>query len=147
MKKTVLKKVTLLMSCLFVLSFLQPNLRIVADEIDVPVEIDDDLPYEYVQHASCELSISSGNASVSSLVTGNSTVTSISVTVYLEKYLNDSWQSYTSWYHTGGAIQDNTDSTSVTHGIYRVHMYVSVATSQGGSESFDFGGNMVMYLL
>ena len=149
MKKKMVRPIAILLSCLLMLLLLQPCFCINADELDEPVEPEDDFPYVYVDDANCTLYISSGTAYVTSyfMEQSGAGVSSSSVTVYLEKYIGDSWQTYTSWYHSGGASQNNSDSTSVSHGIYRVRMSVSVATNNGGRESFDVGGNMVMYLL
>ena len=143
--KDYIRKLFVIMGCIFVFSVMTPCSNINADEIEEPVEIEIDDPYVYVDVANCSLSISSGTATVKSKVTGKDGTSSTSVTVYLEKYTNGSWQSYSSWTHNGGKNQDNTDTTTVTHGTYRVRMYV-VATAQGvGSESFNVDGNTVIY--
>ena len=128
-----------------IMSFLSKgNLVAYADELDEPVEQEDDAPYIYVSDTSCHVSISSGTATVSSKVYGKSGTTSTSVTVHLEKLVNGSWESYTSWYHSGGMNQENTDSTNVSHGAYRVWMSVT-ASDGNGSESFNVDGNTVGY--
>lgn len=118
--------------------------KINADELDEPVIIEIDEPYEYVNGASCTLTISSGTASVRSVVLGSLGTTSTSVTVYLEKLVNGSWQPYTSWSHDSGRNQDNTDSTNVAHGAYRVWMSVT-ASDGSGSETFNVDGNTMGY--
>ena len=111
-----------------------------ADEIETDVIIDEEEPYVLVRSASCYVSISSGTATVSSDVSGKNGVYSTSLTVYLEKNVSGSWQPYMSWSHSGGRTQENTDTTSVSSGTYRVRMSVS-ATGTDGSESFEVIGN------
>lgn len=47
------------------------------------------------------------------------------------------------WSHSG-VNQDNTDSTNIISGIYRVRMSVT-AISGGNTESFDVYGNIAVY--
>ncbi len=121
-------------------SMMMSGAKASAEEIETDVTIDEDDPYVMVWNASCYLSISSGTATVSSSVMGKSGVTSISVTVYLEKFVAGSWQPYTSWSHNDSSSLDSTDYTSVSSGAYRVWMSVG-ATGTNGSESFDVNGN------
>ena len=60
---------------------------------------------------------------------------------YLEKYINGSWQPYTSWSHSDATNVNSSDSISVSSGTYRVWMTV---TTQGflGCEEFDVNGNV-----
>lgn len=44
-------------------------------------------------------------------------------------------------------IQNNTDTTSVNHGLYRAMISITASTSDGNSESFDVMGNTVLYWL
>ena len=118
--------------------------KVYADELDEPAVPDPDEPYMFVSNASCTLSISSGSASVRSIVNGEYGTFYTSVTVYLERFENGSWQSYASWSHNGDRSLDNTDTTNVIHGIYRVWMSVS-ATAIGGSEAFNVDGNTAGY--
>lgn len=118
--------------------------KVCADELDEPVVSEPDEPYMFVSNASCTLSISSGSASVRSIVNGEYGTFYTSVTVYLERFENGSWQSYASWSHNGDRSLDNTDTTNVIHGIYRVWMSVS-ATAIGGSEAFNVDGNTAGY--
>ena len=111
-----------------------------ADELDIPINEDPEQPFTYVSLASCDLSISSGNATISYSIDGKSGTTSTSVTVYLEKLVYGSWNGYTSWSHSGGRNLSGTDSISLNSGTYRVRMYVS-ATGTDGSESFEVIGN------
>lgn len=111
-----------------------------ADELDFPVEEDLEQPYTYVSCASCSLSISSGNATISYSIDGKSGTTSTSVTVYLEKLVYGTWNGYTSWSHSGGRNLSGSDSISLNSGTYRVRMSVS-ATGTDGSESFEVIGN------
>lgn len=147
MVKKTIKITVLIMSCTIILSLFMPIVGIKADEFDTPVEIEDDLPYQYVNGVTCQLYISSGTATVISSVEGKSGVSSTSVTVYLEKYENDDWQTCASWNHSGGRNQNNTDTTSVNHGLYRARLSVTASTSDGNSESFDVTGNTVLYWL
>lgn len=105
----------------------------------------EELRYQYVNNAECSISITSVTATITSNVYGKSGTTSTSVTVYLESYYNGEWHSYNSWTHTGGKNQENTDTTTVGVGIYRVRMSVT-ATSGGNSESFNVDGNMTWCL-
>ena len=114
-----------------------------ADEVEEPVINEDDSPYVYVSEADCSLSISSGTAIVKSSIEGNYLATSISITAYLERYNNGSWDYSMSWSHSG-VNQSNTDSTNVISGIYRVRMSVT-ATSGGNTETFDVYGNIAVY--
>ena len=125
-------------------AFILP-VEVKADEIEEPVVIDDDDPYAYVMDADCSLSITSGNATITSNVYGKSGTTSTSVTVYLESYYNGEWHFYNSWTHNGGKNQENSDTTTVGIGVYRVRMHVT-ATSGGNTESFDVNGNTAIYL-
>ena len=146
MKNSFLKRFFIIFGFILMFSLWNPLSSIYAEELEEPVDIEVDLPYEYVRMASCTLTISSsGTATVESSVTGNNITTSTSVTVYLEKLVNGSWQGYTSWTHSGGRVQDNTDSTSVAHGAYRVWMSVTATASGYGSESFNVDGNTVGY--
>ncbi|MBR5177420.1 MAG: hypothetical protein IKW90_01310 [Lachnospiraceae bacterium] len=140
MKKLLFLLVTLIIGGLFPVSMLMPETKISAEEIETDVIIDEDEPYALVRSASCCVSISSGTATVSSSVTGENGVSSTSLTVYLEKFVAGSWQPYMSWSHSGGAVQGNTDSTSVSSGAYRVWMSVT-ATGTDGTESFNVDGN------
>ena len=145
MKNNYIRNLFIIMGCMFVFCLINPIITINADEIEEPVEDETEEPSVYTDDANCFLSISSGTATVSSYVRGKNGTSSTCVTVYLEKYTNGSWQVYTSWTHNGGKDQDNTDTTTVSHGTYRVRMYV-VATAQGvGSESFNVDGNTVTY--
>ena len=119
---------------------MNPDIKLSEDVLDEPIEEENEDPYENVSSARCYVSISSGIATVSSEVYGYSGTTSTSVTVYLEKFVAGSWQSYTSWSHNGGQNQSNSDSTSVTSGAYRVWMSVT-ASGTGGTESFNVDGN------
>ncbi len=140
MKRLVFLIVAFVIGGLLPISRLMPETKISAEEIETDVIIDEDEPYALVRSASCYLSISSGTATVSSSVPGQNGVTSTSLTVYLEKFVAGSWQPYMSWYHSGGREQNNTDSTSVTSGAYRVKMSVT-ASGTDGTESFDVNGN------
>ena len=129
---------------LFLIVIGKENCKIFADEIGYNNEMDDEEPFEYVSQVYCTLSISNGTASVYSKVSGFENTTSIGVTVYLEKLVNGSWQLYTSWTHSGGNSVENNDSTSVTHGAYRIWMSVT-ASDGNGSESFNVNGNTAGY--
>ena len=102
-------------------SIIIPDSTIKADDLEEPVQTEDDLTYEFVDTAWCSLSITSGSASVTSAVEGNSKATSISITVYLERFNNLNWNDTMSWSHSGTS-QYNIDSTNVISGIYRVRM-------------------------
>ena len=143
MKTRVVNSLKLLICFLFIFCISQPSFKVSADDLDEPVVLEDDFPYQYVGIAGCSLSISSGTATVTSVVSGNSGTTSISITVYLERYYNGEWHYYMSWSHNG-VEQNNLDSTSVVGGIYRVWMSVT-ATSGGNTESFNVDGNIAGY--
>ena len=144
MKIKVIKKIVIL-CCMLVAFMLKPSISIFADELDVPVEIEVDSPYLYVGTASCMLSISSGTATVSYNIYGNSTTAYTSASLYLEKFVNGSWQPYYSWAHNGGTDLYGSDSTSVLPGLYRVWMSVTAYGAGGGVESFNVDGNMSGY--
>lgn len=140
MKKTlIISFVALIAVSLFAIS-VKPDVFISADELEYPIDDEGEDSYVYVSDCVCKLSISSGTATVSTEVKGKSGTTSTNVTVYLEKFVAGSWQPYTSWSHSGGKDQNNSDSTSVTSGAYRVWMSVT-ASGTGGSESFNVDGN------
>lgn len=135
MKRKMLNSLAVLACLIMVFFMLETANRIKAE----------DLRYQYVIEAECSISITSGTATVESYINGKSGTTSTSVTVYLESYYNGEWHSYSSWTHTGGRKQENTDTTTVGIGIYRVRMSVT-ATSGGNTESFNVDGNMTWYL-
>ena len=120
-------------------------IKINADELDEPVIIEQDDPYMFINNASCTLSITSGCASVRSIVNGEYGTIYTGISVYIEKYENGSWHSYASWTHNGGRSQDNTDTTGVGHGTYRAWMTVSATSVTGGCEEFNVDGNTVGY--
>lgn len=134
---------------MFVVSFLTlfsiiiPESTIKADDLEDPVQIEDDSPYEFVDTTWGSLSITSSTAIVTSGIEGKSGITSISITVYLERFNNLKWNDAMSWSHSGTS-QYNTDSTNVISGIYRVRMSVT-ATSGGNTETFDVYGNIAVY--
>ena len=140
MRMKYVKNVACAIMLLFGIFVLIPETVTRAEETDIDVEIDMDAPYEMLSYAICSVSISSGTATVNSSVSGKTGTTSTSVTVYLEKFVAGSWQPYTSWSHSGGKDQNNSDSTSVTSGAYRVWMSVT-ASGTGGTESFSVDGN------
>ena len=140
MKKNIIVFAVLAIGITVVISMMMHGTNVSAEEIETDVIIEEDDPYELVWNANCSLSISSGTATVSSRIIGKSGVTSTSTTVYLEKNVAGSWQPYTSWSHSGGSEQDNTDSTSVSSGAYRVWMSVT-ASGPNGTESFNVNGN------
>ncbi len=142
MKKRLLKKICLLVgTVLIAFTILIPS-KSYAEELDVEPEIEIDLPYELVSDAYCTLSISSGNATISSSVSGKYGTTSTSITVYLEKLVYGTWQSFTSWTHNGGRNQNNTDTAYLGSGVFRVWMSVTATNSNGSSESFNVDGNV-----
>ena len=130
-----------MLSCMIIIIMLSPNKLIKANETDESKKIIENNRYSYVNCANCSVSITSGTAKICSLVEGANGTTSTSVTVYLEKLVNGSWQTYTSWSHSGCRNQNNTDSVNVTSGAYRVWMSVT-ASGTGGSESFNVDGNV-----
>lgn len=134
MKRKVQNSVAVLVCLIMFFSILPSMRRIKADE----------LRYQYVSDATCSISITSGTATVVSKVKGRSGTTSISVIVYLESYYDGEWHSYNYWTYSG-VNQNNSDTTTVGAGIYRVRMSVT-ATSGGNSESFNVDGNMTWYL-
>lgn len=135
MKRKMRKSVALLVCMIMFFSILESGKGIKAEE----------LRYQYVNDATCSISINSGTATIVSNVYGKNGTTSTSVTVYLESYYNGEWHSYNSWTHNGGKKQENVDTTTVGIGIYRVWMSVT-AISGGNSESFNVDGNMTWYL-
>jgi len=144
MRKRLVSLMVLLIGVM-TLSLYQPNAPVSAGEENDDIEMD--LRYDNFFNVNCSVSISSGNATVRSKVDGKQSVISTSITVYLEYYSNDSWQTYTSWSHNGGQSQDNTDNTNVSHGLYRVRMLVTASLTGGGSDSFEVQGNTVLFWL
>jgi len=134
MKRKMQKSVAVLVCLIMFFSVLPSVRRIKADE----------LRYQYVSDATCSISITSGTATVVSKVKGRSGTTSISVIVYLESYYDGEWHSYNYWTYSG-VNQNNSDTTTVGAGIYRVWMSVS-AISGGNTETFNVDGNMTWYL-
>ncbi len=130
-----------ILSCMILFMMMSPDVLIKASGTDESKQILENNRFTYVDYASCSLSITSGTAKIHSVVGGASGTTSTSVTVYLEKLVSGTWQPYTSWSHSGGRNQDNTDSISVTSGAYRVWISVT-ASGTGGSESFNVDGNV-----
>lgn len=146
MKRKIFKCCVMMLVLIFVLMVNIPFLAqsIKAEELDEPVLPEDDMSYEHILRADCGLSISSGIATVTSNVNGKNGTTSISITIYLENLVNGSWQTYTSWSHSDGISLTSSDSTSVSHGAYRVKMHVTASGSYG-TESFDVDGNTAGY--
>lgn len=140
MKKFLVTIFAVICSLSFAFGCMMPVSVARADELDFPIEEDSEQPYTYVSCASCSLSISSGNATISYSIDGKSGTTSTSVTVYLEKLVYGTWNGYTSWSHSGGRNLSGSDSISLNSGTYRVRMYVS-AIGTDGSESFEVIGN------
>lgn len=136
-----IKYVMTIVGFVFVLSFILPKTVSKADELETPEIIEIDEPYETVDLARCGLYISNGTAYVSATVSGKWGTTYIGVTVYLEKYINGSWQPYTSWSHYDATSVNSSDSISVSSGTFRAWMTV---TTQGilGCEEFDVNGNV-----
>lgn len=136
-----IKYVMTIVGFVFVLSLILPKTVSKADELETPEEIEVDEPYVTVSNAQCGLDISNGTAYVTAGVNGKWGTTYIGVTVYLEKYINGSWQPYTSWSHSDAPNVNSSDSISVSSGTYRVRMTV---TTQGflGCEEFDVNGNV-----
>lgn len=144
MKKILIIYIVVL-SAVSLLSFeMKPNVITSADELEYPADEEGEDSYVYVSNPRCGLTISSGTATVTSKVTGKSGTTSTSITVYLDQLINGTWHRVTSWSHSGGKDQNNTDSTTVSHGTYKVWMSVT-ASDGNGSESFDVDGNTATY--
>ena len=136
-----IKYVMTIIGFVFVLFLILPKTVSKADELETPEEIEVDEPYVTVSDAQCGLDISNGTAYVTARVNGKWGTTYIGVAVYLEKYINSSWQPYTSWSHSDATNVNSSDSISVSSGTYRVRMTV---TTQGflGCEEFDVNGNV-----
>jgi len=131
----------IIVSLVIIAVLINPLVYIKAEDLDNPIEIIDENPFETVCCASCSLSISSGTATINTEINRINGTTLISATIYLEKLVNGSWQPYTSWSHSSGSDIISSDSTSVSSGAYRVWMHVSTSGSNG-SESFDVNGNV-----
>ena len=93
----------------------------------------------------CQLTIAGETAYVTSSFNGEADDMITEMTVYLEKYIDDSWHTYDSWVHGGGRNQENTDSTHVGHGLYRVRMTVKVSLPDGYVDLSDMTGNMILF--
>ena len=144
MKKILIMPIVVLLAVAMITFELQPNVITSADELEYPVDDEGEEPYVYVSSYRCNLSISSGRATVTSEVKGKSSTTSTSLTVYLDQLINGTWHRVTSWSHSGGKDQSNSDSTTVSHGTYKVWMSVT-ASDGNGSESFDVDGDTATY--
>ena len=143
--RTGLRKSLVLLGALVIVSFMLSFSNVYADELDEEPEIEIDLPYELVSNAYCSLSISSGDATVTSVVIGEFGTTSTTITVYVEKLVNGTWQPFTSWTHNGGRNQNNTDTAYFGSGVFKVWMSVTATNSNGSSESFNVDGNVAGY--
>ncbi|MBQ6026817.1 MAG: hypothetical protein IJL20_14530 [Lachnospiraceae bacterium] len=82
MKRKMRKSVALLVCMIMFFSILESGNGIKADE----------LRYQYVNDATCSISINSGTATVVSNVYGKNGTTATSVTVYLERFNNLKWK-------------------------------------------------------
>ena len=134
MKKTLLyKRLICGLFSMLIFVLIQYNVLSKADELDIPEEEVIEEPYVVISSADCRVSITSGTATVTTQVEGKSGTIYTSVNVYLEKYTGSSWQSYASWTHSSGSELGSSDSTTVSHGTYRVRMTV-YATGFLGSE-------------
>lgn len=96
-------------------------------------------------YPACKLTIAGETAYVTSLVNGEADDMITGIAVYLEKYIDYSWRTYTSWVHCGGRNQENVDSTHVGHGLYRVRMTVIISLPDGYADLFDMTGNMILF--
>lgn len=144
MKKLLIVPIAVLLVVSLTILWTKPNVITRADELEYPIVDEEEDPYEYVNSSLCILSISSGTATVTSEVKGKPDTTSTSVTVYLDQLINGTWHRVTSWSHSGGQNQTNSDSTTVSHGTYKVWMSVT-ASDGNGSESFNVDGNTAGY--
>ena len=144
MRKNMLRLFTVIIVSFLIASMCIKNEKTFAEELETPVEDEDIDQYEYINNAYCSISISSGSATVSSEVYGYNSTTSTCITVYLDQLINGTWHRVTSWSHSGGQNQTNSDSTTVSHGTYKVWMSVT-ASDGNGSESFNVDGNTATY--
>jgi len=96
-------------------------------------------------YPACQLTITGETAYVTSLINGEADDMITGMTVYLEKYIDDSWHTYASWVHYGGRNQENTDSIHVEHGLYRVRMTVKISLPDGYADLFDMTGNVMLF--
>ena len=144
MKKNILGIFAVIISAFLIVSIGIKKEKTYAEELEMPVEDEDIDQYEYINNAYCSISISSGSATVSSEVYGYNSTTSTSITVYLDQLVNGTWKRVISWSHSGGQNQTNSDSTTVSHGTYKVWMSVT-ASDGNGSESFNVDGNTATY--
>ncbi|WP_313346354.1 hypothetical protein [Sedimentibacter sp.] len=91
--------------------------------------------YTYISNAEALLSInSSGNATAEVYVTGNSKVTSIKATIFLQQYKNGSWTTIKIWNESSDTkILNFIDIYNISRGYeYRVR---STVTAYSGQES------------
>lgn len=96
-------------------------------------------------YPACQFTITGETAYVTSFINGEADDMITGMTVYLEKYIDDSWHTYASWVHYGGRNQDNTDSIHVEHGLYRVRMTVKISLPDGYADLFDMTGNVMLF--
>ena len=96
-------------------------------------------------YPACQFTITGETAYVTSFINGEADDMITGMTVYLEKYIDDSWHTYVSWVHYGGRKQENTDSIHVEHGLYRVRMTVKISLPDGYADLFDMTGNVMLF--
>ena len=113
---TLIVCVTLLLSCLM------PMQAFAADEDDLQINLMTPM-LVYITTATSSFEISGGVAYMSTLMTASG-VDELRLTSYLQKYVNGSWSTVTSWSKTvSGNSGSLSSSYSVTSGTYRVRSY------------------------
>lgn len=144
MTKRMNKKIAMVLCFIMLFTLFAPIIISKAADLDYPEEDIIEEPYMFVQSANCSVSIISGTATVGTSVDGEYGTYYIDVTVYLEKRIDGEWQTVNYWTHSSGSNLTSSDTTSVSHGTYRVRMTVT-AYNIGGCEEFDKNGNTVVY--
>lgn len=103
--------------------------------------------YTYISNAEALLSInSSGKAKPEVYVTGNSAVTSIKASIFLQQYKNESWTTIKIWNESSNSnILNFVDTYDVSKGYeYRVRATVTAYSGQK-SESTTLTSSLVKY--
>ncbi len=113
---------TLIVCIILLLSCLMPMQALAADEDDLQINLVTPM-LVYITTATSSFDISGGVAYMGSSMTASG-VDKLRLTNYLQKYINGSWSTVTSWSKTvSGNSVSLSSSYSVTSGTYRVRSY------------------------
>ena len=101
-----------------------PNFVFAGTEIDIPIDGEISVEYAYASNVAVTLTISdSGTAKATSSIQGlPGTATRLSVTMYLQRYSNGTWETVQKWNKSTTAnILNLSKSKIITKGEYRTH--------------------------